>query len=223
MAVTLVRAACGALAAALALAWLPAAAAGAAQSARLTPAQAEAVERVEAYLNGIRTLHARFVQTTSRGARASGEVYLKRPGKVYFEYDPPHPVVILANGGTVLYFDRELQQTSYLPLSQTPLWFLLRETIEIDAEEDLRLAAVERGPETLALEITQPEAGAGGSVTLIFAREPLELSRWRVVDAQGVTTEVALVGLRTGVAIDPERFEAGSLDLPEPDLGRPQR
>lgn len=222
MSTTFVRAV---LAAALALAWLPAAAAEPEQSARLTPAEAEAVERVEAYLNGIETLHARFVQTTSEGARASGEVYLKRPGRVYFEYDPPHPVVILANGGMVLYYDRELEQTSYLPLSRTPLWFLLRERIEIAGEEDLRLAAVERGPRSLAVEITRPgeAAGTAGSVTLVFAREPLELRRWRVVDAQGVTTEVALVDLRTGVAVDAKRFDFGRLDLPRPGEGQPRR
>lgn len=198
---------------------LPAAALAAeAQTARLTAAEAQAVGRVENYLDGIETLRARFVQTSSNGGVAAGEVYLQRPGKVRFEYDPPHPALIVSEGTVVVYYDRELDQASYLPLSRTPLWFLLREDIDIDGEKDLKVAAVESRGGMLRLELRRSEVEdeAAGAVTLVFAEDPLELRKWRIVDAQGVTTEIALVDPERGVAIDPERFRFGAIDLPKP-------
>ena len=205
--------------------WAAAAAAEETQSARLTPAEAEVVERVESYLNGIDTLRARFVQASSNGAQATGEVYLKRPGNVRFEYDPPHPGLILANDDLVLYYDRELEQASYIPLSRTPLWFLLRGKIDVDAEDDLHLAGVERGEDSVSLTIPRPEnAGeAAGAVTLVFARDPMELRRWRILDPQGITTEITLVEAETGVSIDDKQFSFGALDIPRPGAGGPAR
>ena len=62
------------------------------------PTRSAALQRVEDYLNSISTLNARFQQVDSNNKRASGRIYIQKPGKLRFEYDPPTPVLIVANG-----------------------------------------------------------------------------------------------------------------------------
>ena len=60
--------------------------------------------RVEAYLNAITTLKARFVQSEENGAALEGTLYLQRPGKLRFEFTPPPgPYTIIADGEQLNY------------------------------------------------------------------------------------------------------------------------
>ncbi|MDP7602638.1 MAG: outer membrane lipoprotein carrier protein LolA, partial [Alphaproteobacteria bacterium] len=69
--------------------------------------QAE-IGRVERYLNGTVTLQARFSQIAPDGEVSEGTFYLRRPGRLRFEYDPPNPVLVMADGVWLIYHDREL-------------------------------------------------------------------------------------------------------------------
>jgi outer membrane lipoprotein-sorting protein len=190
--------------------------AGATQAARLTEPRAETVARVEQYLSGIDTMHARFVQTASNGTTARGEVWVDRPGKLRFEYEPPANLLLVSNGTLLLYYDRELEQTSYVPISQTPLWFLVRERIDLARIDDYELAGIERGEKTLRLEIVQEggQPGDPGSLTLVFEDDPLRLRKWHLVDQQGIETTVALLNPRFGLEVASKRFDFSKLDLP---------
>src|SRR3546814_9322993 len=84
------------------------------------------------YLNDIKTLQGRFVQPSSNGAYAEGAVYLDRPGHMRFDYDPPTPVLIIANGLSLLYYAAELKEATFLPLWKTPLWFPIRAVVRFD-------------------------------------------------------------------------------------------
>ena len=192
------------------------------QNARLTPQDQETITQLERYLSGIGTLRARFRQTSSNGARASGDVWLDRPGKLRFEYDSPHPGLLVSNGHFVVYLDRELEQASYLPVSETPLWFLLKERIDMAATEDYRVAGVARDQGQVRLHVVQAgsEIGEPGSVTLTFQESPLQLTSWRIVDQQGITTEVMLRDPRFGVQVDSDKFDFGKLDLPDRQRNR---
>ncbi|MEJ2014931.1 MAG: outer membrane lipoprotein carrier protein LolA, partial [Limibacillus sp.] len=90
---------------------------------------ADILGRIEGYMNSIKTLHAHFEQIASDGSYATGLMVLNRPGRMRFEYDPPHPVLMIATSGTLVYYDRELEEATYIPVSQTPVWFLLRDDI----------------------------------------------------------------------------------------------
>ena len=176
------------------------------------------VERALRYLNGISTLRARFVQVSSNGTYAEGEVLLQRPGKMRFEYDPPVPALLIANGLSLLYYDRELKEASFLPLWETPLWFLIRE--EVRLSDDMRIETVEQARGLLRVALRDAGNPDIGEVTLIFEDLPLALRKWQVVDAQGVLTEVALVNPRFGVEIDPAAFEYSDLEFNTPGLER---
>jgi outer membrane lipoprotein-sorting protein len=190
------------------------AASGEARAATLTPADKANVERALGYLNGIGTLRARFVQISSNGAYAEGEVLLKRPGRMRFDYDPPVPALLIADGLSLLYFDRELKEASFLPLWETPLWFLLRE--EVKLADDMRVEKVEQARGALRVSLRDASNPDIGEVTLVFQDEPLALRKWQIVDAQGVLTEVSLVNPEFGVDIASESFEHSNLGIANP-------
>lgn len=194
---------------------------GTGYAAALSTTDKANVERALGYLNGISTLRARFVQVSSNGAYAEGEVLLERPGKMRFEYDPPVPALLIANGLSLLYYDRELKEASFLPLRETPLWFLIREKVRLS--DDMRVESVEQARGMLRVALRDASNPDIGEVTLIFEDKPLALRKWRVVDAQGVLTEVSLVNPQFGVEIDARAFKYDDLDITTPGLERRER
>ena len=174
-------------------------------------ADLEDIARAETYLNRIKTMRARFIQIASNGSYAEGVVSLHRPGRMRFEYDPPHPVLLIADGLNLLFYDKELKQATFIPLWETPLWFLLRE--KVDLTHAVRVTEVARGDGALRMSMEERGAeGEGGAVTLVFSERPFALRKWEVTDAQGVTTTVALLNPRFDVALADELFEYGDLD-----------
>jgi len=170
----------------------------------LPEAAREPVARVEAYLNSIDTLRSSFVQINSDGGQVTGELYYRRPDKMRLEYDPPSRVLIVADRWQVIYHDRRLKQVSHLLTGSTPLGFLLSEDIELDG--DVTVTGVEATGGELRVTLVRTDEPSQGSITLVFAEQPLELRRWTVVDAQGLPTHVVLDGVETGVALDDELF-----------------
>ncbi len=189
----------------------PQAHAQAPQPVTLSPDQSAAVSRAVRYLNDLTTLKARFIQISSNGAFAEGEMIVQRPGKLRFDYDPPHPVLIIANGFTLLFYDREVKQASFLPLWETPLWFLIRKKVTLS--EDVVVSAVEQGPGTLRITLTDKDLSEAGSITLEFSDRPLDLKKWEITDAQGILTQVSLINPHYGVEIDPLAFDYGDLEI----------
>jgi len=171
----------------------------------------ETLARLLDYLNRIDTLKSRFVQVSSNGTYAEGDLYLDRPGRMRFEYDPPHPALLIANGITLLYYDRELQQATFLPLWETPLWFLIRE--KVDLEEGVALQKIERAAGVIRVTLTLSEDGEEGQVTLVFSDRPVALHSWEIEDAQGILTHVSLVNPQFGAAVDDSLFEHGDLNI----------
>src|SRR5262245_42220846 len=66
------------------------------------------IERANNYLSGISTLVGNFVQVGPDGSRTEGRFYLQKPGRVRFEYDPPSPMELIADGSQVAVRDRKL-------------------------------------------------------------------------------------------------------------------
>jgi len=192
---------------------LPAAAEDASrqQLAALSPDEVAAVTRVERYLNDIKTMKARFVQVSSNGAYAEGDLLVDRPGRMRFDYDPPTPVLIIANGLQLVYYDRELKEATFLPLWETPLWFLIREKVRLD--DSIEIVAIEEALGTLRMTLRDPDSPDRGTVTLVFSDDPLTLKKWELTDAQGVQTQVSLVNPVYGVEIDSEVFKYGNLEI----------
>ncbi len=177
----------------------------------LSPDDVANATRVEYYLNTFDSLRSRFVQISSNGGFAEGEVFVLRPGNFRFDYDPPATALLIANGLTLLYYDKELKQASFIPLWETPLWFFTAEQIVFN--DGLEVLAIEEGLGTLTVVLRQTESPEAGTVTLIFSDKPLTLRKWEVLDSQGVTTQVSLINPHYGVEIDEDIFEYDDLEL----------
>ncbi len=177
----------------------------------LSPDQVADLNRAEAYLNTLSTMKARFVQVSSDGGFAEGDLVVSRPGRLRFEYDPPVPILMIADGITLLYYDRELEQASFLPLWETPLWFLIGE--EVAFKGDIEVVQVERGPGTLTIVVRDEDRPDMGTVTLIFSDQPMALHKWIVHDAQGVTTQVSLIDPAFDIAVDRDAFSYDDLEF----------
>lgn len=173
--------------------------------AKLSEADRAAVQRIEEYLNSVQTVDARFLQVSSNGSYAEGKMYLSRPGKMRLQYDPPVPVLIIVAKGNLIYVDKELQQVSYVDADDTPAGFLVRENISLFAE-DLIITDLVREAQTLRLSLVRAEDPLEGALTLVLSDRPMQLKKWVVTDAQGITTTVSLLGARFGAKIDHELF-----------------
>lgn len=163
------------------------------------------INRIERYLNGMTTLQARFVQVSSNGQFAEGSLYISRPGKLRIEYDPPVPVLIVTDGRFLIYYDKQLEQVSHIPLGSTPASILTRPNISLTGG-DLILTGFESKGETLRVTVVQASDPYSGRVSLIFDKDPLALSKWTVVDAQGIETDVSLRAAQVDVALDQNLF-----------------
>lgn len=173
------------------------------------------LREIEAYLNGISTLTSRFVQVTSEGSYAEGEVSLARPDRVRFEYDPPDPVLLISDGDEFIYYDKELEQATYLSLEDTPLWFIMREEVVFD--DRIRVIDLARRGNTLYLTLEDARYPDLGQVTLLFSEGPLQLRRWDIRDPQGIVTEVALIRPSFDRPIDRDVFSIRQLPGMSPE------
>ncbi len=171
----------------------------------LSPADQALVQRATAYLEGLAEATARFVQTDSRGQTAQGTVYLKRPGKARFAYDPPSGLLVVSDGATVSVADSRLKTFDKYPLGATPLSLFLAKTIRLD--QGVQVTGVSRAADGFTLTARDGRRQTAGRITLAFAEAPLRLLGWTVSDAQGRTTHVQLEGLAATSGLDPALFE----------------
>ncbi len=191
---------------------------GPAEAAELTAEDKANVARVERYFNGITSMRSSFLQASSTGLVARGTVWLRRPGRMRFEYEPPSPVLITSDGILITYQDIELQQTNQIPLFTSPLAVLVNERVEFG--EQLIVEAVESQSNVLRLRVRQRDEPDQGHVTLVFQDNPLALKQWTIVDAQQVSVKVALLDPEFGVDIPNQLFRPLDFGKPGDDVGR---
>jgi outer membrane lipoprotein-sorting protein len=199
------RAGLGALATTTALSTLPASAwAKKVQAAALTDQDKADVARIEEYLNGITTMRAKFQQVDGNGQQAYGTIYVRRPGFLRVQYDPPSEVILVADSIAVSYYDAELNQLNQAPLGLSPLWFLLRDHVSLGG--DVTVSSFERGPNVFQIGIVQTDEPDAGTVTLVLGDKPLELQQWTIVDSKGQEVRVGLYNAEFGVTLENKLF-----------------
>jgi len=173
------------------------------QAPELSPA--EIIEKASASLNDDRMMTADFVQIGADGARSEGQLYVSRPGKLLFRYNPPSPLEIVADGRSVAVRDQNLGTQDLYFIQQTPLKFLLAD--HIDLKKDLKVKRVDIDDKAATVEIEDKETFGGKSlITLIFDPTTFALKQWTVIDPQGFQTVVTLFDLDLVSKPDPELF-----------------
>lgn len=163
------------------------------------------IDQVQAYLNGIRTLQAQFIQIWPNGALSEGTLWMDRPGRLRLQYAAPSPLTLVAARGTLLIYDSANQGTTTMPVARTPLSILLAPAISLNGPATV--TGVQDGPGELALAVVRTDAPRQGSLTLQFSTSPLTLRSIRMVDAEGRTTDLRLQTLMPNRPIDPALFQ----------------
>ncbi|MFL4992988.1 MAG: outer-membrane lipoprotein carrier protein LolA [Microvirga sp.] len=164
------------------------------------------VERANAYFTNLSTLVADFTQVGGDGRRQGGTLYLQRPGKVRFEYDPPATLQVIADGRSVAVRDRKLATQDLYSISQTPLKFLLRERVNLG--QDIRITGIINDGDSVRINLEDSSTLGGTSrIALYFDSQVESLNQWRIVDAQGFQTVVVLGRIERGRRIDQDLFK----------------
>ncbi len=171
---------------------------------------------INEYLNGIETLRARFVQVAPSGQFVEGLMSMSRPGRLRFDYDDPSPIRVIADGTTVAIEDTALETVDRAPLRSTPLWWLLKD--DIDIGEDTLITDISREFGFLYITAQDPSGEMEGQIQFVFAEPSFELREWYVTDALGEITRVSLVDMESGMRLSPRLFV-----IPENDDGRDSR
>ncbi|MFN3521421.1 MAG: LolA family protein [Phenylobacterium sp.] len=178
----------------LALALAAAPASALAQGAGgLSAADQALVNRAVAYLENLDEAKGRFVQTDARGAVTEGDVYIKRPGKARFAYDPPVGLLVVSDGGRVSIANSRLKTFDSYPLMATPLSLFLARQIRLD--RGVVISRVTRLSDGFSITARDGKKQAEGQITLSFTDSPLRLAGWTVTDAQGQSTRIRLTRL----------------------------
>jgi len=170
---------------------------------------ADVVAQVERYLNDIETLRADFTQIAPDGRTSQGRVFIERPGRLRFEYEPPDELLMIARDWRLVVYDGRTDQKSTLPLNQTPIGMLLEEEIRFGGPVTIRTIA--EISNELHLTVFQTENPGQGELELIFGLSPVELRRWEVLDAQGKRTRVILENVELNVRLEDRLFSTTGL------------
>ena len=180
------------------------------------PADQALVARAVAYLEGLTEATSRFEQTDARGRRSTGALFLKRPGKARFAYDPPSGLLVVSDGGVVSVQDKRLKTFDAYPLGATPLSLFLAKSIRLD--RGVAITRVTRMADGFSITARDSRKETAGSITLTFADAPLALTGWTVTDAQSRPTRIQLLDLQRASGLDKSLF---ILKDPRPrNLGR---
>jgi outer membrane lipoprotein-sorting protein len=166
------------------------------------------LDRAVAALRGISTMTADFTQTDRNGATIPGKLYLKRPGKIRFEYAPSAKMLVVSNGKSLYLVDYEVKQVQRWPIGNSPLGALLDPTRDVKAYGKL---VPTDNPNVVSVEVRDRKRPEYGMITLIFIRDAgapggLRLTNWVALDAQNHRTTVRLSNQSYGGAIADSKF-----------------
>ncbi len=156
------------------------------------------------YLAKMQSARGRFTQIGPDGVISQGDFAIRKPGKMYFDYEDPTPLTVISDGFWVAVEDAKLKTRDRYPLSETPLSVLLSKNpdftgtdykIQTDTNEDQYLITA-----------SDPEHPERGQITLVFTKENTQLTHWVVTDAQGLKTIVNLDNIALNVPTQNKLF-----------------
>jgi len=175
-------------------------------AAMTMPATAQKLSLAElsSYLNDLTTARGAFTQVNDDGSLSSGQILLKRPGRVRFEYDPPEEALVVADGDTVGIIDPRSNERQGYPLHRTPLKIILARNV--DLTRDRMVVGHDGDGTSTTVRAQDPENPDYGSIDLVFTGDPVELRQWVINDGNGSSTTVILGDLQTGMNLRNDLF-----------------
>jgi outer membrane lipoprotein-sorting protein len=162
------------------------------------------LSKIEYYLNGITTFVADFTQIAPNGEVSTGKLFLSRPNKLRWQYNPPTPILIVVNGTNVAYYDYELDQLSHSSAEDNISNFLTRNYISL--QDDMKITKFDNKTGTTRIQLVKKDKAQEGSLTLTFDNSPLALKKIEVEDSTGQRTLISLFNQKSGMTLDNNLF-----------------
>ena len=167
------------------------------------------VLNVENYLNSIKTLKAELIQISANGEVETGQVLIKKPGQMRFEYNPPSNHLVMTSGLLLVIIDKKSsgEPQRYLT-SQTPIGYLLNKRIDLINNSALKAAYVKSN--TTYIILADDSKPKSGQIELVFSQQPMKLKEWTITNYSGEETRTLLERVIINENLDNEIFNIGS-------------
>ena len=167
------------------------------------------LNNISTYLNGLKTVQGTFTQINDDGTVSTGTIYIKRPGRMRFEYNAPDTGLVVVSSNAVYIADSKSNQPpETYPLKRTPLSLILARNV------DLARAGMVTGHDfdgtATVVTAQDPENPEYGNIQMKFTGNPVELRQWIINDGNGGQTTVVLGDLQTGGNLPNSLFDVGS-------------
>ena len=179
--------------------------ASAAKPIEVTQEQAASINAISDYINSFKTIQGEFTQISPKGNLSRGVFYIAKPGKMRFEYAPPNPFLIVADGTWLTVKNTKKEKGDQFPLSQTPLRLVLGDKVDILGDTNILDFEERDGLTSVTLEDKESTLG-NGKLTLVYDQTRKALQQWIVTDGKGRRTTVTLENVVAGIETDPKMF-----------------
>jgi outer membrane lipoprotein-sorting protein len=179
------------------------------QAVALSEDQVRAVNKISKFMNSFQSLRGDFVQTSARGQKARGIVLISKPGKMRFEYEPPNPLVVIADGRWLTIKNKVKERGDQYPLSSTPLRLVV--SPKVDLMKETVIVGFDSKDGLTSVAFQDKKTSVGGYLVLVFDEQANMLQQWIVVDGKGRKTTVELANVEFGGKFDPKLF-VGKID-----------
>ena len=163
-----------------------------------------AAQKIADHFSSVKTMAGEFVQFGPRGEQTGGKFYIRRPGRIRFNYEAPSPMRVIADGKSVVIGNQKMKTWDIYPLSKTPLKLLLSDNIDLtgkmvrDVKEEADLITIVLGDRSVFGDAT---------ITLMFDPKTYDLRQWTITDAQKKDTSVMIFNVKNGVPMDDKVFQ----------------
>ncbi|HCQ58911.1 MAG: LolA family protein [Sulfitobacter sp.] len=169
-------------------------------------AQQLSLNEISGYLNQLRTAKGDFTQINDDGSISSGTIYIKRPGKVRFEYNAPDSGLVVAGANTVVIYDKKSNQPAETyPLARTPLSIILAENVNLGRAKMVTGHSYDGTATTVTAQ--DPANPQYGNIRMKFTGNPVQLRQWIINDGNGSATTVVLGDMQVGGNISNSLFD----------------
>jgi len=166
---------------------------------------AASLQAIEAYFNQLKTFQADFTQVDPDGGIAEGELFLKRPGRMRWNYTTPSEVVMITQGDNLLYYDKVMDEVSYLPLDDIAASMLIQSEVDFDTG-DFKVVTMQDEAGITRLTLEQIGAPEQGQFTLVLRSQPMQLYSI-ILDQQGQVTRMSMSNIRQNAGLDDKVFD----------------
>lgn len=177
----------------------------------LTRTQIEQLQNIDNYLTGLVNVRGRFVQTNHRNEETRGHFYVKRPGRIRFDYRSPSKLRIVSDGTYLSIEDHDLRTVDKFPLDTTPIRLLLGE--DVNLARDAVILDMRQDETAVALVLRDKSGSTSGYLQLYFRLPELEIYEWVITDAQGLDTRIQLADLVLDDEKSDDFFQSSAMEL----------